>query len=443
MSSYLSFFKLSVWAVMICLSYRGLCEAAPPSASVWTEVNVPSALASAPFDTKRYLKIPPNFTISVYARLSSPRFMAFAPNGDLFVSQPWSGKVMLIRPNGTDVPLVLTYVEGLRLPHDIVFHQIGKTTYVYIAESHQISRYVYNYGDTNATGQEVVVGNLPDDSSPELQGSYGHQLKNITLDDRHSLYVSIASATNDSISDAYSNPVRSAIYKYRANGTSRLFAQGLRNAEGLAMVPGTRDLWAVVNHRDEIAYPYHADITGDGNDDYGAVIPTYVDNHPPEAFVHVRPGAHYGWPFANPNPDTANGFNNMPFDPDYYNNPGWSVYSPTLFTPIDKGIPAHAAPLGLTFLQNTAFPEVYRNGVVVALHGSWNRQRKSGYKVVYFPWRPEQRPGRQQDLASGWLDRTTQQNWGRPVDTAVDALGNLYISDDGSDTIYKLTYTSG
>ena len=149
-----------------------------------------------PFHVDRYLTVPPDFTISVYARVNQPRFMAVAPNGDLLVSQPTTGKVLLVRPNGGGAPLISDFATGLSFPHDIVFHQIGTTTYVYITESHQINRYVYNAGDLTAHNRQIVVTGLPVASTPELNGTYRHRLKNIVLDDNHKLYVSIASSCN-------------------------------------------------------------------------------------------------------------------------------------------------------------------------------------------------------------------------------------------------------
>lgn len=412
--------------------------AIPPGATVSTKVQVPSSMRSAPFDTDQYLKVPPNFSIAVYARINKPRFMVVAPNGDLLVSQPSTGKVLLVRPNGSGTPLIVDFAIGLRNPHDLVFHTIGTTTYLYISESHQINRFVYKSGDTIAQNRQIVVSGLPDNSTPELMGNYGHQLKNIALGADHKLYVSIASTCNACLSDTTSNPIRGAIYQYNADGTNRrLFARGLRNAEGLAFVPGTNKLWVVVNNRDNIAYPFDDD---SGN--YGKVITSYVDNHPPEEFTQVRDGGNYGWPFCNPNPDTSNGSNNMPFDRDYQFNADGHVNCATMDR-ISKGIQAHSAPLGLTFLQDTKFPSLYRSGVVVGLHGSWNRQKKTGYDVAYFPWdSTASRPGSRLSLVTGWLNTTTQQIWGRPVDMVVDPQGHLLISDDYSGTIYKLTPTS-
>lgn len=429
-------------ASALCLGGEARLEAqeAPPGASVSVKVSVPAALRSSPFDVDRYLNLPPNFSVSVLARVPGARFMAVAPNNDILVSVPGAGKIVLVRPQASGTPLVSNFATGLRNPHDIVFHAMGGTTYVYVAESNQINRFVYNVGDTSARDREIVVANLPDSSSAELGGFYGHQLKNIALDPNHKLYVSIASATNASPSDTTSNPVRSAVYQYNADGSGgRIFARGLRNAEGLALVPGTNDLWVTVNNRDNIAYPFHKDFDGDGSDDYGKVMPAYVDNHPPDEFTRVTDGANYGWPFANPDPD--GGVDNMPFNFDAENNAGGSLFPLESFTRISKGLPAHSAPLGLSFLQSSSFAPAYRNGAVIALHGSWNRSRKAGYKVIFFPWSGTPgESGDQLDLVTGWLDPAAQYVWGRPVDAVPDNEGGLLISDDHAGAIYRLKY---
>ncbi len=414
-----------------------LLSATVQGASVPNQVQVPSSMRSQPFDVERKLNLPVGFQIAVYARIPNARFMAIAPNGDLLVSQPNSGKVVIVSNRAGGDPIVTDFVTGLRKPHDIVFHSIGSTTYVYISETNQINRFVYNFGDKSAHDRQIVVTNLPDSSSPEFHGSYAHELKNIALDANNKLYVSIGSSCNACLEDTVSSPIRGSIYQYNADGSNgRLFARGLRNAEGLAMLPGTNDLWVVVNNRDEIAYPFN-----DSNSKSGQVITSYVDNHPPEEFTHVRDGGNYGWPFANPNPDTSSGYDNMPFDLDVQFNADGHVNLNSLDR-INKGIQAHSAPLGLKFLQNTLFPVAYRSGAVVALHGSWDRAQKTGYKVIYFPWdTTTQLPNQQVDLVTGWLNDSDQTFWGRPVDVVVDLQGNLLISDDQSGTIYKLTYT--
>ncbi len=403
-------------------------------------VQVPASMTSAPFDTPRTLNIPTNFNIAVYARIGGARFLTFTPDGNLLVSQPGNGKISLVRANANGAPTVSDFVTGLNKPQDMVFHTVGATTWLYVSESNQIDRFPYSNGDLTAHNEQTIISGLPDDSSPQLRGAYAHALKNFAIDGNDKLYVEVSSATNADPSDVTANPPRATIFQYNADGTgARVFATGLRNAEGLAIVPNTiNNLWVCVNNRDNIAYPFHSDWDGDGTDDYGKVMQSFVDNHPPEEFTHVRDGGNYGWPYANPNPDSSTGFDNMPFDLDVQNNADGSHGAASSFDRINKGIQAHSAPLGLTFLGNTAFPTAYRNGVTIALHGSWNRSQKTGYKVVYFPWdTTNQVPGAQADFVSGWADASS--NWGRPVDTAVDAQGNMLISDDGSGTIYKLS----
>jgi glucose/arabinose dehydrogenase len=403
----------------------------PPAASVNATVTVPPGMASAPFDVPRQLTIPPNWSVRVHARIPGARFLASAPNGDLLVSQPGTGMVHIVRNNGGS-PLVSTFISGLARPHDIVFHKIGTTTYIFIAEKNKVSRYTYTTGDLTGKNRVVVLSGLPDASLPELNGSYGHELKNIALHGTK-LYVSIASTCNACVNDTQSNPVRGAIYQYNVDGSGGiLFARGIRNAEGLAFIPGTSTLWAVINNRDNIPYPFN-----DGSGQYGRVIQSWVDDHPPEEFTRIRSGGNYGWPFCNPNPDTPNGMVNMPFDLDYTTNKNGAVNCTTMDR-INRGIQAHSAPLGLTFFQMTNAPSAYRNGAVVALHGSWNRSQKTGYKVVYFPWdNVNQLPAAPIDLVRGWLSGGTV--WGRPVDIAVGPAGKIFISDDRAGAIYKLS----
>lgn len=398
----------------------------PPGASVTVQVTVPASMQSSPFNVPRFLTIPPNFSIAVYTRISGARFMAVTPDGRLLVSVPGSGKVVLVRPNGTGDPLLSDFVTGLSSPHDVVFHAIGATMYLYIAESNQVNRYVYTNGDLTGKQRQVIISGLP---------SGGHNLKNIALDSNNKLYVSIASSCNVCLSDTQSNPKRAAIYQYNADGSGAvLFAQGLRNAEGLAFVPGTNTLWAIVNNRDDIPYPFN-----DGSGNYGQVITSYVDNHPPEEFTRVRSGGNYGWPFCNPNPDTPSGYVDMPFDNDYNLNQNGSVNCATMDR-INMGIQAHSAPLGLLFLQNTAVPAAYKDGAVAGLHGSWNRSQKTGYKVIYFPWdNTAGLPATPIDLVTGWLQGGS--NWGRPVDAAVTAAGEFLFTDDQSGTVYKMVST--
>lgn len=403
----------------------------PPGATLVVPVVVPPGLASPPFDVPRSLTIPPGFAIEVVARIPKARFLLTLPGGDFLVSQPSTGSIILVRRQSGTLPLLFTFASGLKLPHDMVLATVGGARYLYIGESNRVTRAPYVAGDTIVGALQPVVTALPDHNSPGLGGSYAHSLKNIAVDGNGKLYVSIASSCNVCLSDGLATPVRAAIYQYNADGSgARLFARGLRNAEGLAFVPGTSQLWITGNNRDNIRYPFN-----DGSGNYGRVIPAYVDDHPPELFTRVRLGDDFGWPFCNANPDTPNGYDDMPFDRDY--DFLSSNVDCTTKQRVMKGIQAHSAPLGLRFLQSSSFPAAYRNGVVIALHGSWNRTQPTGYKVIYFPWNSAtKRPMQQADFVAGWLDPSGA--WGRPVDIAGDGSGGLLISDDRAGAIYRL-----
>lgn len=408
-------------------------------ASVNRVLQVPAALASAPFNVTRTLNIPPGFGIRLWARVPGARFMAMAPNGDILVSNPGTGSITLLRERPNDVPQAFNFATGLTKPHDMVFHQIGATLYLYVAESRRITRSVYTNGATTIGALQVVVDGLPDASAPGLQGSYFHELKNIALSPANKLYVSIASSCNACASDTVSNPVRGAIHEYNADGSGRrLYAQGLRNAEGVRFIPGTNVLWAAVNNRDEIAYPFNNDFDGDGNGDLGEIIPGYVDDNPPEPFTHVRDGGNYGWPFCNAVPNAA--MSNLTLVPDFETNLNGSVFNCNAADRASKGIRAHSAPLGLNFLHDTAVPAAYRRGAVIALHGCWNcTSLRAGYKVVFFPFDGAGNPGAEIDMVTGFVTNPDQRLlWGRPVDVIADMHGNLLISDDYAGAIYQL-----
>jgi glucose/arabinose dehydrogenase len=391
-------------------------------------VDVPAGLDDAPYDKPRKLTLPGGWKASVYARITKARFMSPTPSGDLLVSQPSTGRVWLVRRSGDGTGKATVFIGGLDRPHDIVFTELSGQTWVFISEADRVMRYPYTNGDTRARQGQVVVDGLPSTSTPELRGQYSHVLKNIAISDGV-LYLSIASTCNVCASDTVSDPQRATIYTYDAAGRNKgrkLFARGIRNAEGLAFVPGTADLWIVVNNRDNILVPDGRDADGDGQSDKGKKVVEYVDDHPPEEFIHVREGGFYGWPFCNPNIDK--GMRNMPYDRDYQLNRDGKAADCAKATPVDVGIQAHSAPLGLTFVPDL--------GAVIALHGSWNRSVRTGYKVIHFPW--SNGPGPQLDLVTGFLNDQGKP-WARPVDIAIDADGSLLISDDFSGSLLRLT----
>lgn len=412
-------------------------QAAP--ASVVVPLEVRDALAEAPFNEAKDLTVPPGFGIRVWARVAGARFMALAPNGDVLVSVPGEGKIVLLRERADEPPQAFDYATGLRNPHDMVFHAIDGVTYLYVAESNRVTRSVYRSAETLSGERVTVVDNLPDNSSPELQGNYGHELKNIALSPDHKLYVSVASTCNACTEDTVSDPVRGAIYQHAADGTQRrLFARGLRNAEGLDFIPGTGTLWVTVNNRDNVLVPTDVDIDGDGASDIGELLPAYVDNNPPELFTSVRDGANYGWPFCNAIANPA--MSGLALEPDYQLNRAGAALNCAVVERSAKGMRAHSAPLGFSFLQSSSVPAAYRAGAAVAQHGCWNcTSLNAGYKVTYFPFDAAGNTGAEMDLVSGFVtDPEERDVWGRPVDVIADAKGNLLISDDFAGAIYQL-----
>ncbi|KAF0811318.1 hypothetical protein IGB42_04213 [Andreprevotia sp. IGB-42] len=405
---------------------------APPIASVTVLVEAPAGLDGAPFNAPRTALVPPGFGLRVVARIDGARFMAEAPNGDLLVSKPGDGTIQRVVPSAAG-STVNQFASGLKQGHDMVFHSVGNTQYLYIGETDRVSRAQYVDGDSVLRTRSTVVADLPDSSLPELNGSYGHALKNIAFAGS-TLFVSIASATNASPSDIQANPKRGAIYAYQEDGSGmRLYAQGLRNAEGLAIHPSTGELWAAVNNRDNIRYPLK-----DGRFPYKALDAAYYNDNPPEPFTRVRDGGNYGWPYCNPTADA--GSSNMPFYADVENNEDQLVFNCGNADRISKGLPAHSAPLGMSFWTGNNVPATWRNGAVIGLHGCWNCTEPRGYKVVYLPLRADNSFGDPQDLVTGFLTNPANiaSRWGRPVDVIPNRAGNLYISDDYAGAVYEL-----
>jgi len=288
------------------------------SALILTTVEVPSSLRKTPFDQDRVLMVPPGFKISVLARIPAARFIMPLSTGEILVAQPVLGSIYLFGPQADGTAAVSTVIEDLQSPQGMALHRSDDKLYLFVGESNQVSRLLIAPGATSSGDKTVIVPNLPDSSNIELRGPYRHWLKNLVIGPDNKLYVDIASSTNADPVDTTSNPVRSAIYQYDLDGSNgRIFARGICNAEGLGFVPGTNELWAAVNETDDILYPFHNSWQGSGSIDYGKLITSYVDDHPPDEFIHVKQGGNYGWPSANPDPDTPNGLHNMLFAANY------------------------------------------------------------------------------------------------------------------------------
>jgi uncharacterized protein (TIGR03437 family) len=414
---------MSRQSILLLIALSSIAYGAPPGASLRQKIAVPAGMRTGDFSSDQFVTVPPGYQISVWSRVVGARFLAIAPNGDVFVSRPDIGQIVILRPDarGGD-PAQFVYTSNLNAPQGLAFDTVNGVTWLYVGESNQIDRYVYNTGDTSASKKNVLVRDLLDHDA--------HPLKDIAIAPDHTVYFGYGSSCNACPNDITTTPQLAAVYTMNPDGSNlQTFAAGLRNPEGLAFVPGTSTLWAAVNNRDEILYPYR-DSTGN----YGQLVRSYVDDHPPDLFTSVRHGGNYGWPFCNSTEDTPSGYVNMAFDPDNENNSDGHVDCGKMDR-IAMGVQAHSAPLGLAFLQGTNFAAPYRDGAVIAFHGSWDRTVPTGYKVVYFPWNTtSQKPGAQIDLLDGFID------FGRPVGVAVAPDGALLVTDDLADAVYRVVW---
>jgi glucose/arabinose dehydrogenase len=344
----------------------------------------------------RSIRLPPGFAIDLFAReLGRARFLALDPRGTLLVSVPRAGRVLALPDDDGDgrADRALPVVEGLDLPHGLAFRH-GQ---LYVAETGRVVRFAYDAAERRVRGDPTVV-------VPDLPARGGHWTRTIVFGPDGHLYVSIGSSCNNC---EETDPRRAAILRAPGDGGGATpFATGLRNAVGLAVRPGTDELWATVNGRDWLG-----------------------DDAPAEYVTRVRPGGFYGWPYCHWAPDGS-----MRLDPDLGRPDRCrDVERPSILHD------AHTAPLGLAFYTGTRFPARYRGGLFVALHGSWNRSVPAGYKVIHVTL--DAAGPRVEDFASGWLRGL--RYWGRPVDVLAGPDGALFLSDDAQGAVYRITYSGG
>jgi glucose/arabinose dehydrogenase len=339
------------------------------------------------------LAAPPGFAVSLFAGgLDKPRFLAIAPNGDVFVSESDFGKItVLSERHGRQREA--TFASGFAQPHGIAFHDGA----LYVADTTAIWRLGYRDGALRA-GHRTRVSR----DSFGLPG--GHFTRDIAFGPDGKLYFAIGSRDN-----LAENPLpRASVQLVDAAGHFSTFASGLRNPIGMAFYPGTDDLWVTVNERDGLG-----------------------DNLPPDYLARLHPGDFFGWPYAY--------IGNHP-DPDL------GAKRPDLVAKAklpDLLFQAHSAPLGLVFYDGTQFPAEYRGDAFVALHGSWNRATPTGYKVVRVKFRDGKPVGGYDNFVTGFHlgDSSPARVFGRPVGLAVAKDGSLLISDDVGKAIWQVRYT--
>jgi len=352
----------------------------------------------------------PGFTVTQFATgLQNPRLIRRAPNGDLFVAESEPGRIRVLRGIGAGgkAQTVEVFATGLTQPFGIAFYPPGPDPqYVYVANTGSVVRFPYRNGDLKArAAAETIVPDIP--SGGHLTGG-GHWTRDLafTLDGRK-MFVSVGSHSNDD--DADNNPQeyhRADILEFNPDGSgSRIYAYGIRNPVGIATNPMTGELWASVNERDDLG-----------------------DNLVPDYITHVQPGGFYGWPW---------------FYMGGHQDPRQAGKHPELQSKVitpDVLLQPHNASLEMTFYDGKQFPAEYRGDIFAGEHGSWNKAVRTGYEVIRVPIKDGHATGEYEDFLTGFVTAGGDV-WGRPVGVAVAEDGSLIVTDDGSNTLWRVSYS--
>ncbi len=396
---------------------------------------VPSGLDDGSLGQPRKVLAPGGWTVSVWARVDGARLEAWTPDGRLLVSRPKSGDVVALSPSSSGPPQQQTLLSGLNQPHGLAF--AGST--LYVAESDRVDAYDYSAGAVS--NRSTVVDGLPDAKSPDLRGAYAHALKSVAVGTDGAVYVSVGSTGNSSAEDRDASPQRATVLRVPpARGAATVFARGVRNGTGLAIDPDG-SVWTAVNNRDNIQYPYDRPYGSDGGSDQGEVLPAYVADHPMEPLARLTEGRDLGWPYCNPDPDVDPGvpgsaltYARRPFVRDVETNDDETLLDCASLPPVEQGMGAHSAPLGLSFASG--LPDPYGTGALVGIHGSWNRQPPRPPEVAFFAWY-QGALGNQQTLLSGFQNADGDR-WGRPVMAVQGPDKAVYVTDDAAGAVYRM-----
>lgn len=337
------------------------------------------------------IKLPPGFTISVYANnVPNARSMALGPRGTLFVGTRTEGKVYAIIDRNQDYTAdeVVTLARGLNMPNGVAFRDGA----LYVAEVHRVLRFDDIENRLDNPPQPVVVN----DSFPRDRH---HGWKFIRFGPDGLLYVPVGAPCNICKSE---DERYASLLRMKPDGTSlEIFARGIRNTVGFDWQPETQELWFTENGRDWLG-----------------------DDRPPEELNHApQKGLHFGYPYCHAG--------NIP-DPDFGKEHKCEEFAPPAIT-----LGPHVAALGMRFYTGTMFPDEYRKQIFMAEHGSWNRRTPIGYRVTLVRLE-NNRAVDYTVFAEGWLQRG--RAWGRPVDVQVMPDGALLVSDDEADVIYRISY---
>jgi glucose/arabinose dehydrogenase len=351
-------------------------------------------------------KAPTGFVVQEYATgLDNPRLIRTAPNGDFFLAESSSGKITVFRgiTAGGKPEQTETFATGLNQPYGIAFYPPGENPqWVYVGNTDSVVRYPYKNGELKASGPAQHIVDLPHGS--------GHWTRDIQFSaDGKKMFVAVGSASN--VDDPDTTPAeknRADILEFNPDGSDmRVYAYGIRNAGGgLAINPKTGELWCSVNERDGLG-----------------------DNLVPDYITRVEEGGFYGWPW---------------WYIGNHQDPRHEGKHPELrdkaLVP-DVLLQPHNASLEMTFYEGTQFPSEYQGDIFASEHGSWNRSVRAGYEVIRVPLHQTSRAsGEYEDFVTGFVVDNGHV-WGRPVGVTEAQDGSLLVTDDGSNSIWRITYT--
>lgn len=398
-------------------------------------LRVPPQMQGGELSSPHQLEVPRGWTASVWARVPGARMEAVTPEGNLLVSVPGEGKIVELS-GGAAATQENVVLAGLESPQGLAFAERGGAEILYVGESDEIDSYPWE-GAGKVGGQTVLAPNLPDETPP---GDDIHRQKDVVVAPDGTIYFDVGSSSNASPADRGYEPPRGVIDSVGPQGGKvTVLMRGVRNGEGLALAPdGT--VWTAINNRDEIPYPFHGEAEGQ-SEAFGQVIRGYVDDHPPDEVVPVSQGRDLGWPLCNPEQGKSTppgSLADVPLIPDSVTNPDGKELDCAQLEPIQVGLPAHSAPLGMSFLEGTRVPAPWSGGAVLAAHGSWDRQEPRPPAVLWLRWDPKTKTLLPARTLIGGFQEANGERWGRPVDVVPGPEGALYVSDDTAGAVYRL-----
>jgi glucose/arabinose dehydrogenase len=347
----------------------------------------------------------PGFKVGLYAgALDNPRTLRTAPNGDIFLTESDPGRIRVYRGLTSDgkPEQSAVFASGLKQPYGLAFYPPGPDPqWLYVGSTSELVRFPYHNGDLKASGAAEHIADLP--------ASGGHWTRAVEFSkDGKRMFVAVGSGSNVDDPDTHPREKDRAdiLVCDPANCTLSVYAYGIRNAGGgIAVDPDTGELWCSVNERDALG-----------------------DNLVPDYITHVQEGGFYGWPW---------------WYMGGHQDPRHQGKHPELKDKVivpDVLLQPHNASLGFTFYEGQQFPAEYKGDIFAGEHGSWNKTVRVGYEVIRIPLHQTgHASGEYEDFLTGFV-LPDGNVWGRPVGVTVAPDGSLLVSDDGSDSIWRVSY---